>query len=255
VAANGEPGSGRSNLVRVNIVLAVVDVLLLAAVIVVLIMPGGGLDLIFGEGRESVSAQTQEESEPDPEPEPEPERAEEPQPEPESETEPSEPAGPAVVSAERNVSARHTVEAGDTFYEISGSYWNDEHLWPDLYMLNRERFSDPDLVRPGDVVEIYPSFASDGELSAQDIEVLSQAYVDTYSVYRRIGIEALELGRERGSRYWITRSRIKINKAHWLLYSGHRFNRNLAADYAERIDERDLRVVRDYLERFGYPEP
>ena len=260
MAANGEPGSGRSNLVRVNIVLAVVDVLLLAAVIVVLIMPGGGLDLIFGEGRESVSAQTQEEGEParsrsrsrspnrrkSPSPEPEPEP---------SDPEPSEPAGPAVVSAERTVSARHTVEAGDTFYEISGSYWNDEHLWPDLYMLNRERFSDPDLVRPGDIVEIYPSLASDGELSAQDIEVLSQAYVDTYSVYRRIGIEALERGRERGSRYWITRSRIKINKAHWLLYSGHRFNRNLAAEYAERIDERDLRVVRDYLERFGYPEP
>ncbi|NBB91376.1 MAG: hypothetical protein GVY23_09245 [Spirochaetes bacterium] len=251
MAANGEPGSGRSNLVRVNIVLAVVDVLLLAAVIVLFIIPGGGLDLIFGESQEPGSAPAQEEGDPAADPEPEPEPAEEPAPEPE----PTEPAGPAVVPGERTATARHIVETGDTFYEISGFYWNDEHLWPDLYMLNHERFPDPDLVRPGDIVEIYPSLASDGELSAQDIEVLSQAYVDTYSVYRRIGMAALERGRERGSRYWITRSRIKINKAHWLLYSGHRFNQNLAAEYAERIDERDLRVVRNYLERFGYPDP
>ncbi len=160
-----------------------------------------------------------------------------------------------MVPAERTVIERHTVESGDTFYEISGSYWNNEHLWPDLYMLNRERFPDPDLMRPGDIVEIYPSLASDGELSARDINVLSQAYVDTYRVYRTLGIEALERGRERGSRYWILRSRIKINKAHWLLYSGHRFNRDLATEYADSIDERDLRVVRGYLERFGYPDP
>lgn len=255
MAANGEPGSGRGNLVRINIVLAVVDVLLFAAVIVAFVMPGGGLDMLFGGDEEPAPAQAQGEVEPAsaPEPEPEPEPAPEPAPEPEPA--PAESGESAVVPAERTVSARHTVESGDTFYEISGSYWGDEHLWPDLYMLNRGRFSDPDLMRPGDIVKIYPSLASDGELSARDIDVLSRAYLDTYRVYRTIGIEALERGRERGSRYWIVRSRIKINKAHWVLYSGHRFNRDLAEEYADSIDERDLRVVRGYLERFGYPDP
>jgi hypothetical protein len=209
--------------------------------------------MLFAGDDEPAHAQGEVEPAPAPEPEPEPEPA--PEPEPEPEPEPTEPSEPAVVPADRTVGARHTVESGDTFYEISGSYWNDEHLWPDLYMLNRERFPDPDLMRPGDIVEIYPSLASDGELSQADIEVLSQAYVDTYRVYRTIGIEALERGRERGSRYWILRSRIKINKAHWLLYSGHRFNRDLAEEYADSIDSRDLRVVRGYLERFGYPDP
>jgi hypothetical protein len=122
-------------------------------------------------------------------------------------------------------------------------------------VLNRAGFPDPDLIRPGDIVEIYPSLDSDGDLSGRDVEVLSEAYVETYGAYRQIGIEALERGRASGSRYWIERSRNKINKAHWLLYSGHRFNPQLLAEYGGRIDDRDERVVRRYLERFEYPDP
>jgi hypothetical protein len=90
-------------------------------------------------------------------------------------------------------------------------------------------------------------------LSRADVEVISEAYIRTYSTYRRLGAEALERGRAEQSRYYIELARNRINKAHWLLYSGHRFNRNLAAEHAERIDERDLAVVRRYLARFGYP--
>lgn len=255
MGANGEPGSGRGNIVRINIVLAVVDALLLAAVVALFVMPGGGLDLIFGPPADEPVEQ-QPVAEPEPEPEPEPAAEAEPEEEPAAEPEPEpEPADPVVVPAEREQTGTHSVRAGDTFYDIAGEYWGDEHLWPDLYSLNAGRFADPDLIRPGDVVAVYPALDSDGELSRSDTGVLSEAYLETYRAYRAIGLEALERGRASGSRYWIERSRNKINKAHWLLYSGHRFNPDLVDEYADGIDPRDLRVVRGYLERFGYPDP
>jgi hypothetical protein len=250
VAANGEPGSGRSNIVLINIVLAVVDVVLLAVVVLLFVLPGGAGAALFSATEEEPAMPVEPAEEPEAVPDVPDEPAQESEPEPEPEPEPAE---PQVVPSEREVTGRHTVQSGDTFYDISGSYWGNEHLWPDLYVLNQDGYPDPDLMRPGEVVEIYPSLDSDGELSTRDISVLSDAYVETYRAYRKVGIEALERGRASGSRYWIERSRNKINKAHWLLYSGHRFNRELLGTYAERIDDRDERVVRRYLERFGYP--
>jgi hypothetical protein len=260
VASNAEPGSGRGNLVRINIVLAVVDALLLAAVIFLFIRPGGGLPFA-GARADGDEAPAERQMQPA-EGERDTSDAEEPAPEVEPEQEDTQAAareedgaaGEAPVSpGAREVRARHTVESGDTFYDIAGRYWENEHLWPDLYVLNAEKFSDPDLVRPGEVVAIYPSLAADGELSRSDVEVISEAYVRTYRTYRRLGTAALEQAGAEHSRYWVARARNKINKAHWLLYSGHRFNRNLTADYADRIDERDLAVVERYLKRFGYP--
>lgn len=262
MAAYGEPGSGRRNIVRVNIVLAVIDILLLAAVIFLFVFPQGRIE-------EGATAEVEPEAERAPEPEepaePQPAPAPEPE-EPEAEPEPAEPkdepsepepeaTADRVVPEERSVVERHVVEAGDTFYDIAGTYWGNEHLWPDLYVLNRSDFPDPDLIRPGSTVDIYRSLEADGELSDGDIEVLSHAYVETYRVYRQLGAEALERGRATDSRYLLTRARIRINKAHWLLYSGHRLNPRLAEDYGSRIDDRDLRVVRSYLERFGRPDP
>jgi hypothetical protein len=246
----------------VNIVLAVIDILLLAAVIFLFVSPqrrGEEGAMVQTEPEAELAVEPEEPAEPEPapeaeEPEAEPEPAEpadepsEPEPEPET-------TGDRVVPGERAVRERHVVEAGDTFYDIAGTYWGDEHLWPDLYVLNRSDFPDPDLIRPGSTVEIYRSLAADGELSEGDIARLSEAYVETYRVYRRLGTEALERGRATDSRYLLTRARIRINKAHWLLYSGHRLNPRLAEQYASRIDDRDLRVVRSYLERFGRPDP
>lgn len=251
MAAQGEPGSGRGNIVRVNIALAVVDVLLLAAVIFLFLVPRAADEPAESGEPSEVTEEHESEAATQEQPAEEAPEAEKPEPEPEPA-----PSQPEPVDADtREATGRHVVESGDTFYDLAGTYWRDEHLWPDLYVLNRERFPDPDLIRPGDIVRIYPSLASDGELSDSDIEVLSRAYVETYHVYRELGTRAAEEGRTQGSRYLIERSRNRINKAHWLLYSGHRFNRDLAEKYADDIDERDLRVVRRYLERFGYPDP
>ncbi|MFO8065710.1 MAG: hypothetical protein R6V29_13895, partial [Spirochaetia bacterium] len=167
------PRSGRRNLIRVNIVLGVIDVLLLAAVVFLFVFPGRAGELLSaGEGEEGVTSAERSEEPAEPA---EDTTAESDSEEAQEETEPAvseedrEPAPEesedVVEPQEREPIDRHAVEAGDTFYDISAHYWGDEHLWPDLYMLNRERFSDPDFMRPGEEVVIYPSLASDGELS------------------------------------------------------------------------------------------
>ncbi|MFW5729906.1 MAG: hypothetical protein ACOCYG_09630, partial [Spirochaetota bacterium] len=156
---------------------------------------------------------------------------------------------------ERKAQRRYTVTRGDTFFGLTGRIWDDRHLWPDLYMLNRSEFPNPDLILPGETVRVYPSLKEDGTLTDAELAVLLEAYVETYRRYRRIGEEALRRGRETGSRYEIQRGRLYVNKGQWLLYSGLRYSRDLLDRYAARIEDGDLRVVRQYVERFGYVDP
>jgi len=78
---------------------------------------------------------------------------------------------------------------------------------------------------------------------------------ETYKVYRSLGEAALSRGRATGNNWLIQLGRIRINKAHWLLYSGLRFDHQLLETYAGQIQDRDARVVRDYVKRFGYVDP
>lgn len=179
-----------------------------------------------------------------PEP-PEPAPAPEPAPTPE-------PPDPRVP--ERTVTGTHTVRAGDTFYDLAEKYWGYPKVWPDLYVLNRDRYRDPDFILPGDEITIYNPLGDPQALSPAQTEALLDAHIATYKVYRALGDEALERGLRTGNRWLIQRGRIRINKAHWLLYSGTRFDRAFLERWGDEIDERDLGVVRQYLERFGYPE-
>ena len=186
-----------------------------------------------------------------PEP-PEPAPAPEPAPTPDPPDAPEPDPDPGVP--ERLVTATHTVRAGDTFYDLAEEYWGYPKVWPDLYVLNRDRYRDPDLILPGDEITIYNPLGDPQALSPAQTDALLDAHIATYKVYRALGDEALERGLRTGNRWLIQRGRIRINKAHWLLYSGTRFDRAFLERWGDEIDERDLRVVRQYLERFGYPD-
>lgn len=167
-------------------------------------------------------------------------------------------APPAPPAADPGVPERvrvagHTVRRGDTFYELAGEFWGFSKMWPDLFVLNMAEFPDPDFVAPGETIAIFNPIGDPQALSPAQIHALLQAHVDTYLVYRRLGDESLERGLRTGNQWLILRGRVRINKAHWLLYSGVRFDRFFLDEFADQIQERDLRVVREYLNRFGYP--
>jgi len=249
---------GRRHVLIFIIILALFDI---ASVIVLFAFPG----LLPERIRESAQAVS---SQPEPQAATEPAQAEpqepaepaepapqQPEPAPAETAAPAQPAEQPASVGTREVIARHTVKEGDTFYDIAGSYWPSVHLWPDLYMLNRAGFPNPDLIEPGQVIRIYQPLGTPGELTPAAKEVLLTAYVDTYKVYRSLGEAALSRGRATGNNWLIQLGRIRINKAHWLLYSGLRFDHQLLETYAGQIQDRDARVVRDYVKRFGYVDP
>jgi LysM repeat protein len=66
------------------------------------------------------------------------------------------PASPA--SSRATLPGQYVIQPGDTFRAIAGRagiYWN-ETLWSGIYSANRDKISDPDLIRPGTVLVIPP---------------------------------------------------------------------------------------------------
>jgi len=243
-----EGSGGRQRLLLVtDIVLAIVDIALIVVVLSI------GFD--FGRSeREPVTLAVEEEAERDGE-SPAADAATEPEPEPEPEPA-AQPDDQGTSPAERRVQRVYNVTKGDTFFGLTSRVWEDQHLWPDLYVLNKERFENPDLILPGERVEIYPSLKADGRLTDTELSVLMDAYVETYKRYRALGEEAFASARDSNDAYLLERSQLYINKAQWLLYSGLRYSRDLLDTHSDQIDDRDMRVVREYVDRFGYlPAP
>ena len=78
-----------------------------------------------------------------------PEPAPEPVAEPVTEEPPAKPEKPAEPELiPRHKTGEHVVKKGESFSLITGFYWEDIFLWPDLYIRNSMRSEDPDLIYP-----------------------------------------------------------------------------------------------------------
>lgn len=238
--------TGIRNIKRANIVLAVLDAVLLLAI---LALPGGPLAGFFGTDRlfdrsapdaEPVAAETPALPTPAPAPEPAPT----PTPAPEPATRPD-----REVPADRDVMTVHVSERGDTFFGLAQSYWGDETLWPDLYLLNRDGYPDPDFIRPGQRVTIFRPLGDTDGFSVAEKRRLADAHLEVYRIYRRFAESELERGRRLSSSSLLDASRIRLNRAYWSLYIGLKFDPELLEHTAVRTD--DARVVRSYLTRYG----
>jgi hypothetical protein len=115
-----------------------------------------------------------------------------------------------------------------------------------MYSDNVETLSDPDLLRPGRELTISTRPTATSEIV--------DAHVLAYQKYRELGDAAVATGREQNSAAWIQRGRIRVNNAHWLLYSGLRYDRDLLDKVRGRVQERDIAVVRRFIELYG-PAP
>jgi len=61
----------------------------------------------------------------------------------------------------------------------------------------------------------------------------------------------LQRGRAR-EEFWSTQlGLIRVNKAHWVLYSGLRYDDNLLERVEGRVPQSDLAIVRAFVTRFG----
>lgn len=59
------------------------------------------------------------------------------------------PAAPAV-----NAPATYTVVSGDSLSKIAKKHYQDGNKWNVIYEANRDQLSDPDKIKPGQVLKI-----------------------------------------------------------------------------------------------------
>ena len=60
----------------------------------------------------------------------------------------------AIESAAAGLPKSYTISQGDSFSKLARERWNNIHLWPYLYEMNRETYPDPDFIYPGNNILI-----------------------------------------------------------------------------------------------------
>lgn len=165
---------------------------------------------------------------------------------PPADTAPESPAAPRSIPQSTTAVDTHTVRRGDTLFALAGHYWADSYLWPVLFVHNSDSLPDPDLLRPG-----LRLVVGDRPDSVMEIR---EAHLAAYARYRDLGDAAVARGRNTNSAWWIQTGWRRINDAHWVLYSGLRYDPNLLGNAGEAVSERDRTIVLEFITRFG-PAP
>lgn len=149
------------------------------------------------------------------------------------ETAPPPAAEPEKEEIVRYVTGVHTVIGGESFSLITGMYWDDIFLWPDLYVLNDMKSGDPDLIFPEEIVDIYNRLGNGNVYSGAEKNMILEAYMKVYRRYKSIGPE-------------------KNGSAWTLLWCGAKYDHAFLDIYADQIDPEDLTIARRYVREEGF---
>lgn len=133
----------------------------------------------------------------------------------------------------RYVVAEHTVVGGESFSLITGIYWDDIFLWPELYIHNTMRTSDPDLIYPDEIIDIYNRLGRGDEYSEVETGMILDAYIQVYDRYKSLGPG-------------------KDSSAWTLLWCGAKYSRDFLDIYADRIAPYDMEMAKRYIAEEGY---
>lgn len=66
-------------------------------------------------------------------------------------------ASPVNTTSQPSSAAKYemyTVKEGDWLSKIAGAYYGDVHKWDRIFQANRDQISDPDKIRPGQILKI-----------------------------------------------------------------------------------------------------
>jgi len=133
----------------------------------------------------------------------------------------------------RYVIGEHTVVLDESFSLVTGMYWEDIFLWPDLYIRNDMISDDPDLIYPDEIIAIYNRLGTGNVYTDTEKAMILDAYIQVYDRFKALGP--------------------KKNSSAWtLLWCGAKYDHNFLDKYAHRIAPEDLAVARRYIEEEGF---
>ncbi len=134
---------------------------------------------------------------------------------------------------ERYIIDHHTVVKDESFSLVTGKYWNDVYLWPDLYIRNEMKSEDPDIIYPDEIIDIYNRLGNGDVYNDIEKDEILKAYIEVYDVYKKLG-------------------NMKENSVWALLYSGAKYDHNFLELFSDRIDPADKAMAQKYIDEEGY---
>lgn len=135
----------------------------------------------------------------------------------------------------RFITGQHRVRPGDSFSLVTGEYWEDIYLWPDLYIRNEMLSDDPDLIFPDEIIDIYNRLGQGNNFTEAEKEELLAAYIEVYHVFKSLGDH-------------------KDSSARALLYTATKYEPLFMEIYRNQIDQDDRVFVERWIEEQGYLE-
>lgn len=134
---------------------------------------------------------------------------------------------------ERHITDVHTVKKGEYFSLITGFYWEDVFLWPDLYIRNSMRSDDPDLIYPDEIITIYNRLGRGEKFSSNETSEILEAYLEVYKIYKKLGDR-------------------KNNSVWSLLWCAARYDHDFLENYKDQIEPEDRAMAQKYIDEQGF---
>jgi len=79
----------------------------------------------------------------------------------------------------------HRVVAGDNLWNISGHYYLDPFLWPNIYRVNTATVTNPDILEPAQLLALPELYGHPRKLTPQDRRNLAAGYFQVFNYYRK----------------------------------------------------------------------
>jgi nucleoid-associated protein YgaU len=91
---------------------------------------------------------------------------------------------PSYESAAFFAGGTHHVAAGDNLWGISGTYYRDHYLWPNIYRVNTATIRNPDILQIDQSLEVPALYGPPEKLTAADRRNLAEGYFLLYRYYK-----------------------------------------------------------------------
>jgi nucleoid DNA-binding protein len=80
----------------------------------------------------------------------------------------------------------HITGPGDRFRVIAESFYDHAEAWPNIYRVNQDIASNPDLLYPGTRIQIPPLYGNKDSYTEKDMEQIAEGYILVYLAYKKL---------------------------------------------------------------------